>query len=171
MNFRRHLRNMHLRWSPFAAIAGTTSLPSPSASVLSYPAGRFIFQNLLYVPIIIACVYYVEKGFAFSVALSFVYLFLVIALAQDWATTAQAFIRIFIFVGVAGVITFLSVQRRRVEKELRQHRENLERLVEERTAELKQMAEEAKQLNQKIEFVLGATHTGLDIIDSELHIR
>ncbi|MCX5646180.1 MAG: PAS domain S-box protein [Phycisphaerae bacterium] len=153
LNLHRHLQNVHSGWSPFAAIAITT-LAALAISIHFLSSGWvIIFQNLLYVPIVIACTYYAKKGFAFSVVLSFIYLFLVIALTGDAAVILQALIGILIFVGVAGVITFLSTKRKQIEDELRQ------------------VAEEAKQLKQKIEFILGATNTGLDIIDPELHIR
>lgn len=64
------------------------------------------------------------------------------------------------------------------EVELQIYREKLELLVEHRTRELesevksKESAElQAKKLRQQIEFILGATKTGLDIIDKDYRIR
>ncbi|MFA5350885.1 MAG: PAS domain S-box protein [Candidatus Omnitrophota bacterium] len=64
------------------------------------------------------------------------------------------------------------------ENELRVYREKLELLVDHRTKELesevksKETAElQAKKLRQQIEFILGATKTGLDIIDENYCIR
>ncbi len=64
------------------------------------------------------------------------------------------------------------------EFELQVYREKLELLVDHRTKELeaevrsKEAAEfQAKQLRQQIEFILGATKTGLDIIDKDYCIR
>ncbi len=64
------------------------------------------------------------------------------------------------------------------EFELQVYREKLELLVEHRTKELecemksKEEAElQARKLRQQIEFILGATKTGLDIIDSNYYIR
>jgi len=64
------------------------------------------------------------------------------------------------------------------EFELQNYREKLELLVENRTKELefeaksKESAElQAKRLRQQIEFILGATKTGLDIIDKDYCIR
>ncbi len=64
------------------------------------------------------------------------------------------------------------------EAELQVYREKLELLVEHRTKELeseiksKESAElQAKKLRQQIEFILGATKTGLDIIDKDYFIR
>ncbi len=171
MNPNRLLQNIRLGWSPLAVIAATT-LATIAISVYCLFSGWFIiFQNLFYIPIIIACVFYARKGFAFSVALSFGYLLLIIAFTRDSAVIMQALIRVFIFVGVAGVTTFLSVKRKQIEEELKQHRENLEKLVKERTAELKQMVKEATRLRQQMELILGAAKTGLGIIDSELNIR
>lgn len=64
------------------------------------------------------------------------------------------------------------------EVELQIYREKLELLVDHRTRELesevksKESAElQAKKLRQQIEFILGATKTGLDIIDKDYRIR
>ena len=64
------------------------------------------------------------------------------------------------------------------ENELQFYHEKLELLVEHRTkelqseAKLKESAElQAKKLHQQIEFILGATKTGLDIIDKNYYIR
>jgi diguanylate cyclase (GGDEF)-like protein/PAS domain S-box-containing protein len=67
---------------------------------------------------------------------------------------------------------------REYEAELQVYREKLELLVEHRTKELeseiksKESAElQAKRLRKQIEFILGATKTGLDIIDEKYYIR
>lgn len=64
------------------------------------------------------------------------------------------------------------------ENELKTYRENLEVLVKERTKSLeeevqirKSAEENANSLNKRIEFILGATKTGLDIIDKDYNIR
>jgi len=64
------------------------------------------------------------------------------------------------------------------EAELQVYREKLELLVKQRTKELesevksRESAElQAKKLRQQIEFILGATKTGLDIIDQDYFIR
>ncbi len=54
-------------------------------------------------------------------------------------------------------------ERKRAEKDLKEHKDHLEDLVKERTSEV-------SLLNKKIEFVLGATNTGLDIIDSDYNM-
>ncbi len=171
MNPNRLLQNIRLGWSPLAVIAATTLATIAISVYCLFSGWVIIFQNLFYVPIIIACVFYARKGFAFSVALSFGYLLLIIAFTRDSAVIIQALIRVFIFVGVAGVTTFLSVKRKQIEEELKQHRENLEKLVKERAAELKQAVEEARRLRQQMELIIGAAKAGLGIIDSELNIR
>lgn len=64
------------------------------------------------------------------------------------------------------------------ENELKIYRENLEVLVKERTESLeeeirirKSAEENANSLNKRIEFILGATKTGLDIIDKDYNIQ
>jgi len=68
--------------------------------------------------------------------------------------------------------------RSKTENELKKYKESLEKLVEERTKLLleeinsKKITEEkAIELNRQIEFILGATKTGLDIIDKDYNIR
>jgi C4-dicarboxylate-specific signal transduction histidine kinase len=150
MNLSRDVRFGCSGWSPLAAVVVTT-LAAITISVYSLLCGWvIIFQNVLYVPIVIACMYYAKKGFLFSSVLSVTYFLLILALAEDSAAILQASIRVFIFVGVAAVITFLSERRRQVEEQLRQHEESLERAVEDRTAELKRMAEKAMRHQEEL---------------------
>jgi PAS domain S-box-containing protein len=74
-----------------------------------------IFQNLFYFPIILACVYYVWRGFIFSVILAWSYFLFMIIFSPDPDVLKGAFIRVLIFILVAGVITYLSVTRIRAE--------------------------------------------------------
>jgi len=64
------------------------------------------------------------------------------------------------------------------ENELKTYRENLEIIVEKRTKDLeieidarKKIEEKAHSLHQQLEFILGATKTGLDIIDQNFNLR
>ena len=53
-------------------------------SVISLVSGWLtIFQNLFYFPIILACVYYVRRGFVFSVLLACGYFVLMAIFSQD----------------------------------------------------------------------------------------
>lgn len=131
MTSHRHLQSLHAVCSPVAVTAITT-LIAIAISVGSLWSGRvIIFQNVFYVPIVLACMYYVRKGFAFSVVLSFVYLFLVIVLTGDLTVILQALVRTFIFVAVAGVTTFLSAKRRQAEEKLQVHERQLKTLASE----------------------------------------
>ncbi len=84
-----------------------------------------IFQNLFYIPIIIACINYTKKGFVFSVFLTFIYFFLIISFTKDSVVIIQALIRILIFVGVAGVTTFLSIKLRQTKELLHKTEEHI----------------------------------------------
>jgi diguanylate cyclase (GGDEF)-like protein len=131
MNANKPLQDIHLGWSPFVVIAVTT-LATIAISIYCLLSGWvIIFQNLFYVPIIIACVYYTKKGFAWSVVLSFIYLVLIIAFTRDSAVIIQALIRVVIFVGVAGVTTFLSIKRKQAEEALRKRTHDLGERVKE----------------------------------------
>lgn len=82
-----------------------------------------IFQNLFYFPIIIACVLYYKKGFAFSVLLSFLYFGLVFSGTHDTEILTQAGVRTGIFILVATIITALSERIRDQEQRLRETEE------------------------------------------------
>jgi PAS domain S-box-containing protein len=167
MNTNKLLQNIRLGWLPFVVIAVTT-LAAIAISIYCLSHGWvIIFQNLFYFPIIIACVYYTKKGFAFSVVLSFIYLFLIISFTRDSIVIIEASIRVFIFVGVAGVTTFLSIMRKRMEEELRQHRENLEKVVKERTAELKQTAEAMRASEIQYRRLFETAKDGILLLDAE----
>jgi PAS domain S-box-containing protein len=100
-------------------------------SVFSLISGWLtIFQNLFYFPIILACVYYVKRGFVFSVVLACSYFFLMFIFSQDPAVLQGAGIRVLIFILVAGVITYLSIVRIRAEDTLKESEEFNRGLVE-----------------------------------------
>ena len=73
---------------------------------------------MFYIPIIISCFYYKKRGFVFSIILACIYFLLVVVFTKESLIILQAVIRVFIFILVAGVITYLSSLRQQV-KELR----------------------------------------------------
>ena len=100
-------------------------------SVISLLAGWLtIFQNLFYFPIILACVYYVRRGFVFSVLLACSYFFLMVIFSTDPVVLQGAFIRVLIFILVAGVITYLSIIRKRAEEALRNSERRLAEIID-----------------------------------------
>jgi len=101
--------------SPLIMLAVST-LAALIISVYCLYLGWFIvFQNLFYIPIIIACIYYEKKGFAFSVVLSFVYCSLILVSTKDTAIIMQALIRVCLFISIAWVITYLTMKRKQEE--------------------------------------------------------
>lgn len=116
--------------TPLIAIVSTT-LICISVSIFSLMSGWLtIFQNLFYIPIIIACIYYARRGFVFSVALSCGYFFLMALFSRDPGILEGALIRVLIFILVAAVITYLSVIQQRTEAALRNSEELYRTLVE-----------------------------------------
>ena len=102
-------------WHLFALIA--TTVFAITVSLYCINGGWFIvFQNLFYFPIIIACVYYLRKGFVFSVLLALFYLFFILAYTSNFTIIRDAFIRVVIFTMVAGVVSFLSLKQKRLEE-------------------------------------------------------
>jgi len=95
-------------------------------SVISLLSGWLtIFQNLFYIPIILACVYYTKRGFVFSVLLACGYFVLMAIFSNDPVVLQGAVIRVLIFTLVAGVITYLSMIRIKAEVSLQQNLDNL----------------------------------------------
>jgi hypothetical protein len=127
-------RSFRFQSSPqsFIAVAATAVL-AVAISVYYLTLDRFIvFQNLFYFPIIVSCIYYLKRGFVFSVILSSLYFFLIVAHTTDAGILIQALVRVTIFIAVAGVVTFLSMQRKRAEGLLLETNRQLESEVEER---------------------------------------
>jgi PAS domain S-box-containing protein len=90
-------------------------------SIISLMSGwQTIFQNLFYFPILLACVYYLRRGFVFSVILACSYFILMAIFSQDPVVLQGALIRVLIFILVAGVITHLSIIRIRAEGALKE---------------------------------------------------
>jgi diguanylate cyclase (GGDEF)-like protein/PAS domain S-box-containing protein len=106
------------RWS-FWAVAITTIL-SIGVSVYCLNAGLFIvFQNILYMPMIIACAVYSKRGFIFSAGLAVSYYLLMHGYTHDPDVLNQAQARTVIFIAIAGVVAHLTSVRERAEKALR----------------------------------------------------
>ncbi|GAA5263536.1 PAS domain S-box protein [Methanocalculus sp. MC3] len=96
---------------PFIALTLTTAI-CIIITLYSLSTGWFIIhQNLFYIPIIIACVYYYKRGLLFSILLAGLYFILFAATTADPALLQGAAIRVLLFILIAGVITWLSMQR------------------------------------------------------------
>ncbi len=117
---------------PWRIIAvGATTLVAIAVSFYYLNAGEFfVFQNIFYFPIIIACLYYLKRGFVFSLLLAFLYLFLMTSYTADFTLIREAMIRVVLFILVAGVVTFISFQRREAQLALRESEERYRTMVE-----------------------------------------
>lgn len=160
-------------------IAATT-LATVAAGVACLSSGYYIiFQNLFYVPIVIACICYGKRGFLFSVAVAVFYFCLILVFTRDPVILLQAMVRSLIFVLVAGIIAALSSARSRAERLLRQQHGQLENLVRERTAELeadiairRQVEEGLRLKNHVFDVSLAANSiAGLDGVITEVNSR
>lgn len=99
---------------------GCSTLVCILVSVYSLRSGyTIIFQNLFYIPIILACVFYTWRGFFFSCLLAVTYLFLMVQFSPDSMILLQAGIRVIIFVAIALVVTVLAVSGKKYEDRLR----------------------------------------------------
>lgn len=89
-------------------------------SYLSFSSGFFIIvQNLYYIPIIIACIYYGWRGLLFSIILAFCYLAMFASFTLVHTLLQEAIVRVVFFSIVAGVITVLSRVKDEAETALR----------------------------------------------------
>lgn len=103
------IEKVHLTGNYPLILLVSTSLGCIIISVFSLLIGyTIIFQNLFYIPIILACIFYTWRGFLFSCLLALTYIGLTIGLTYSDSILLQAFIRVILFVGIAGVITYLA---------------------------------------------------------------
>jgi len=116
--------------TPIIVIISTTAIVI-AISIFSLLQGWLtIFQNLFYFPIIISCVFYLKRGFVFSVFLAFLYLGMILSVSRDPAVLEGALIRVIIFILVAGVITYLSMVRIRAEEALLDSERRLSQIID-----------------------------------------
>lgn len=115
---------------PLTLIAMLTIAVFIVSTVSLLSGWQTIFQNLFYLPIILACVYYVKRGFAFSMLLACGYFLLILAFSNDPIVLLGALIRVAFFAVVAGVITYLSLIRINTETSLRESEERYSSLFD-----------------------------------------
>jgi len=130
MNYKEYLNIAGSHHIPLIVIVASTAL-AIAVSVYSLMAGwLIIFQNLFYIPIIIACAYYVKRGFVFSVILTCTYCALMLYFVPNPEVLQGAAIRVLIFILVAGVITYLSLIRQQTEEALRDSERKLATIID-----------------------------------------
>ena len=123
---------MFLKWHLIAVVAST--FLAIVVSVYCLNAGHYtVFQNLFYFPIIISCIYYLKRGLVFSVLLAVFYFFIIACYTADLTVIHEAVIRVGFFVAIAGVLTFISLQRKRAEHTLYESEERFRAVVEDQT--------------------------------------
>ncbi|MFC2130370.1 PAS domain S-box protein [Bacteroidota bacterium] len=103
---------------PLIALAATTILSFAVSIFCMLNDYYIIFQNVFYIPIIIACMYFFKRGFIFSVILTCIYLIITIIFSENTGISLQALIRVFMFLLMAVVITYISLERKRTEEAL-----------------------------------------------------
>lgn len=160
---------------PLVVIFITTAI-SFAIGFVSLSSGVYIiFQNLLYVPIIIACIFYQKRGLIFTIILSTIYIILLIAFAGGTHLT-EGLIRVLIFITIAFVVSLLSEKAKGIEETLGMTNEKLvitnttllgmnERLAgteEEMRSQLDELITTQQALRDEIErktdFVMIASH-------------
>ncbi len=123
-----------------------------------------IFSHFFYIPIILAAFWWKRKGLSVAIFLA------VLLLLSDFfilpgATVVDAFLRSLMLVVIAFIVAILSEQIAKVEGQLQKHRDRLEELVEERTAELQREINERKQVEKEL------TRTVADLVRSNAELE
>ncbi|MDO8841115.1 PAS domain S-box protein [Methanocalculus sp.] len=118
------------RYWPLFAVTITTIMCLALSIAFLTSEGYIIFQHFYYIPIIIACFYYVRQGFLFSTALACSYFLLVITFTRDQLVIQQSLFQVIIFILVALVITTLSQMKREAEMAHRRSEERYHQLVD-----------------------------------------
>ncbi len=96
-----------------------TSLLSIVVSIMALRSGTYIiFQNLFYLPIIIACYYYKKTGFIVAIALALIYFILTAAYTSDSSIILNAIIRAIIFITIGAIVAGMSAARTRTAEKL-----------------------------------------------------
>ncbi|MDD3977523.1 MAG: PAS domain S-box protein [Methanomicrobium sp.] len=99
-------------------------------SFFSLSSGFYIiFQNFFYIPIILACIFYLRRGLLFSVILSFVYLGLLTGYA-GFNEFGNGIARTLIFIGIACIITILSEKTKYANDKVREKNKELKYTIE-----------------------------------------
>ncbi len=101
-----------------------------------------IVQNLLYLPIIVACAYFTKRGLVFSTVIALVYLILLVMFSNNHTVILGGAVRSIVFVVVGAVVAFITIKKQSAEKELFSYKGHLESLVAEKTTSLEQLVHE-----------------------------
>ncbi len=102
---------------PLLLVTVTTTL-SIIIGFLALNSGvYFIFQNLFYIPIIIACIYYTRRGLLLSIGLAALYLGMLLSYAGAGYLT-EGLIRVLLFVAIAFIVTLLAEKSEGIEEKL-----------------------------------------------------
>ncbi|WP_052418790.1 PAS domain S-box protein [Methanolacinia paynteri] len=132
------------------ALIIVTTLLSVVISLLSLSSGLYIiFQNLFYIPIILACIFYLRRGLIFSIILSFSYFVLLMAFAGI-GELENGIVRTFIFIAIASLVTVLIERIKETEKK-----------VEEKNNELDKANEELKKSRDRYHMLFESTGDGI----------
>jgi PAS domain S-box-containing protein len=90
-------------------LVGITTFASLLVTALSLNAGiTIVFQNLYYIPIILASYYYPKRGLYYSIGLSLMYALLVTGVTQSGAEAILSLFRAGMFIAVALLVSYLS---------------------------------------------------------------
>lgn len=99
-------------------------------SIYSFQNGNtIIYQNIFFIPIILASIFFLRKGFLISCLLALLYYWLAIEFSQTPIALSYVFFRVILYVSIAGIVTFLAESLKKSEESLGQMSKIHENLV------------------------------------------
>lgn len=91
-----------------SALIIVTTILSIAITLVFLSSGIYsIFQNLFYIPIILACIFWLRRGLLFSILLSLLYLLLLLAFA-GFGELENGIVRTILFIAIASLVTILA---------------------------------------------------------------
>lgn len=145
------------------ALTALSALFSLSLCAYCFYSGYYIIvQNLLYIPIIIACTYFTKRGFIFSIIISLVYLMMLFLFARDQAISMGGLVRVLVFVSIGATVTYITVRNQAVEL-LHESEERFRNAFEHSAIGMALVSPEGKWLkvNRRVCDILGYTEDEL----------
>lgn len=106
-------------------------------SVICLSVGyTIVFQNVFYLPILIACYCYQKKGLIYTATVSAAYFLLTVFLTGDVGLIGPALVRVAFFMIVGVTVVILTAKKNDAERRLERQREEISAIIAERTSVL-----------------------------------
>jgi PAS domain-containing protein len=99
-------------------------------SVICLSVGyTIVFQNIFYIPIILACFVYLRRGILYTTFVSAIYFILILVIPNDPSLIYPAVIRVIFFEIVGGFTAVISEQKNQAEQRLEEHKKAISETI------------------------------------------